>query len=80
MALGILLALNVSDLVLWLEGMLGIQFLDANVYFINYLPSELRWDDVRFITISALLLSLLSTLYPAWRASKIQPAEALRYD
>ncbi|HKM15801.1 MAG TPA: lipoprotein-releasing ABC transporter permease subunit [Marinospirillum sp.] len=79
-ALGIVLALNVSDLVLWLEGLLGIQFLDANVYFISYLPSELRWDDVRFITISALLLSLLSTLYPAWRASKIQPAEALRYD
>ncbi|NLW04567.1 MAG: lipoprotein-releasing ABC transporter permease subunit [Pseudomonadaceae bacterium] len=79
-ALGILLALNVSDLVLWLEGLLGIQFLDANVYFINYLPSELRWDDVRFITISALVLSLLSTLYPAWRASKIQPADALRYD
>ncbi|GLR64693.1 lipoprotein-releasing ABC transporter permease subunit [Marinospirillum insulare] len=78
--LGVLLALNVSDLVLWLEGLLGIQFLDSNVYFISYLPSELRWDDVRFITISALLLSLFSTLYPAWRASKIQPAEALRYD
>ncbi len=79
-ALGVVLALNVSDLVLWLEGLLGIQFLDANVYFISYLPSELRWEDVRFITVSALLLSLLSTLYPAWRASKIQPAEALRYD
>ena len=78
--LGITLALNVSDLVLWLEGLLGIQFLDSNVYFISYLPSELRWDDVRFITFSALLLSLLSTLYPAWRASKIQPADALRYD
>jgi len=78
--LGIVLALNVSDLVLWLEGFLGIQFLDANVYFISYLPSELRWEDVRFITLAALLLSLLSTLYPAWRASKIQPAEALRYD
>lgn len=78
--LGIVLALNVSDLVLWLESLLGIQFLDANVYFINYLPSELRWEDVRSITFSALLLSLLSTLYPAWRASKIQPAEALRYD
>lgn len=78
--LGVVLALNISDLVLWLEALLGIQFLDANVYFINYLPSELRWDDVRFITIAALLLSLLSTLYPAWRASKIQPAEALRYD
>ena len=79
-ALGIVLALNISDLVLWLEALLGIQFLDANVYFINYLPSELRWDDVRFITVSALGLSLLSTLYPAWRASRIQPAEALRYD
>ena len=78
--LGVVLALNVSDLVLWLEGLLGIQFLDANVYFISYLPSELRWEDVRFITLAALLLSLLSTLYPAWRASKIQPAEALRYD
>ena len=78
--LGITLALNVSALVLWLEGLLGIQFLDSNVYFISYLPSELRWDDVRFITFSALLLSLLSTLYPAWRASKIQPADALRYD
>lgn len=78
--LGVVLALNISDLVLWLEALLGIQFLDANVYFINYLPSELRWDDVRFITVSALGLSLLSTLYPAWRASRIQPAEALRYD
>ncbi len=78
--LGILLALNVSDLVLWVEGLLGIQFLDANVYFISYLPSELRWEDVRFITLAALSLSLVSTLYPAWRASRIQPAEALRYE
>lgn len=79
-ALGILLALNISDLVLWVEGILGIQFLDANVYFISYLPSELRWEDVRFITLAALVLSLVSTLYPAWRASRIHPAEALRYD
>lgn len=78
--LGILLALNVSDLVLWIEGLFGIQFLDASVYFISYLPSELRFDDVRFITLAALSLSLLSTLYPAWRASRIQPADALRYD
>jgi lipoprotein-releasing system permease protein len=79
-ALGIVLALNVSDLVLWIEGMFGIQFLDANVYFISYLPSELRYEDVRFITLAALSLSLLSTLYPAWRASRVQPADALRYD
>ncbi|MFK7159938.1 lipoprotein-releasing ABC transporter permease subunit [Marinospirillum sp. MEB164] len=78
--LGILLALNVSDLVLWLEGLLGIEFLDANVYFISYLPSDLRWADVRFIALSALSLSLLSTLYPAWRAARTQPAEALRYE
>lgn len=79
-ALGIVLALNVSDLVLWIESLFGIQFLDASVYFISYLPSELRFEDVRFITLAALSLSLLSTLYPAWRASRIQPADALRYD
>lgn len=78
--LGIILALNISDLVAGLERLLGIEFLDSGVYFIHYLPSELRWTDVGWITLSALILSLLSTLYPAWRAAKIQPAEALRYD
>ncbi|NIC07874.1 lipoprotein-releasing ABC transporter permease subunit [Billgrantia bachuensis] len=78
--LGILLALTVSDLIGWVESTLGIQFLDAGVYFISDLPSRLHWDDVRDIIAAAFGLTFLSTLYPAWRASRVQPAEVLRYE
>jgi len=78
--LGIILALTVSDIIAWVEQLLGIQFLNANVYFISYLPSELKWTDVCIVTGSGLLMSFLATLYPAYRASKVKPAEALRYD
>ncbi|WP_111412397.1 lipoprotein-releasing ABC transporter permease subunit [Billgrantia lactosivorans] len=78
--LGILLALTVSDLIGWVESTLGIQFLDAGVYFISDLPSRLHWDDVRDIVGAAFGLTFLSTLYPAWRASRVQPAEVLRYE
>lgn len=79
-ALGVLGALSVSDLVAWLESALGMQFLSSDVYFISDLPSELRTDDVIGVTLIALTLSFLATLYPAWRASRTQPAEALRYE
>lgn len=79
-ALGIVLALTVSDLVHWLENFLHVQFLSADVYFISYLPSQLEWSDVGIIVSCSLVLSFLATLYPAWRASKVQPAEALRYE
>ncbi|MGR2738857.1 lipoprotein-releasing ABC transporter permease subunit [Billgrantia sp. Q4P2] len=78
--LGILLALTVSDLIGWVESALGIQFLDAGVYFISDLPSRLHWADVRDIVAAAFGLTFLSTLYPAWRASRVQPAEVLRYE
>lgn len=78
--LGILLALVVTDVVAWIEEVFHIKFLDASVYFISYLPSELRWSDVLTICLSSLLISLLATLYPAYRASQTQPAEALRYE
>ncbi|HSP57786.1 MAG TPA: lipoprotein-releasing system transmembrane subunit LolC, partial [Halomonas sp.] len=55
-------------------------FLDAGVYFISDLPSRLNWTDVRDIVAAALGLTFLSTLYPAWRAAKVQPAEVLRYE
>lgn len=80
LALGVTAALNVSDFIAWLEGFLGIQFLSGDVYFINYLPSELEWQDVRFIVSAAFVMTVLATLYPAWRASKVDPAEALRYE
>lgn len=77
---GVLLALNVSDIIQFVEAVLKTQFLNPDVYFISDLPSELRWPDVAIISGSALGLSLLATIYPAWRASKVQPAEALRYE
>jgi len=78
--LGITLALTVTDLVAWIEHTFGIQFLSADVYFISYLPSQLQWDDVSLITLVALTISFVATIYPAWRASRTQPAEALRYE
>ena len=79
-SLGIILALTVTDIIAGVERLLDVQFLNANVYFISYLPSELKWQDVMVVTGSGLLMSFLATLYPAYRASKVKPAEALRYD
>nr|MBO2511202.1 lipoprotein-releasing system transmembrane subunit LolC [Gammaproteobacteria bacterium] len=78
--LGILAALNVSDWIAGLERLLGIQFLNADVYFIDYLPSQVQSEDVILVCAAALILSFLATLYPAWRAARTQPAEALRYE
>ncbi|MBT2773976.1 lipoprotein-releasing ABC transporter permease subunit [Halomonas sp. ISL-60] len=79
-AVGVLLALTIADLIGWVEGTLGIQFLDAGVYFISDLPSQLQWNDVIRIVLAAFGLTFLSTLYPAWRAAKVQPADVLRYE
>ena len=64
----------------FLEMVLGVTFLDPGVYFISDLPSELLWSDVTLIACGSLILSFIATLYPSWRAAKIQPAEALRYE
>jgi len=77
---GIALALNVERLVPVLEALMGQQFLAPDVYYISDLPSELKWSDVTKISLLSLSLGLLSTIYPAWRASRVQPAEALRYE
>jgi lipoprotein-releasing system permease protein len=79
-ALGILLALNVETLMPLLQAATGHQFLDPSIYYISDLPSELKASDVIRISVLSLALGLLSTLYPAWRASRVQPAEALRYE
>ncbi|MEL7187520.1 MAG: lipoprotein-releasing system transmembrane subunit LolC, partial [Pseudomonadota bacterium] len=79
-ALGILLATNLESIIAFLESVFGIKFLAADVYFISDLPSELQSGDVIQIAAIALVLSLVSTLYPAWVAAKTAPAEALRYD
>jgi lipoprotein-releasing system permease protein len=77
---GILLAVNLESIVGGLESLLGIKLLAADVYFISDLPSELRMSDVVLISAIAIALSLASTVYPSWLASKTSPAEALRYD
>ncbi|MDH3440971.1 MAG: lipoprotein-releasing ABC transporter permease subunit [Gammaproteobacteria bacterium] len=80
MILGVTLALNLENIVQIMEGVFGIKFLAADVYFISDLPSEVRLSDVMKISSIALVLALLSTLYPAWRGARTLPAEALRYD
>lgn len=77
---GVLLALNLEGIVSFLEATFGIKFLAADVYFISDLPSDLQTADVVKIAAIALLLALVSTVYPAWVASRTAPAEALRYD
>ncbi|WP_367025958.1 lipoprotein-releasing ABC transporter permease subunit [Methylococcus sp. ANG] len=77
---GVLLALNVSEIVNWIESQLSMKFLSADVYYISDLPSKLNWTDVFQITSMAFLLSLLATIYPAWQASRVRPAEELRYE
>ena len=78
--LGVLAALNISALIAWVERSLGMRFLSAEVYFIDYLPSQVQGSDVALVCGAALVLSFLATLYPAWRAARTQPAEALRYE
>jgi lipoprotein-releasing system permease protein len=77
---GVLLALNVEQIIAGLEKLIGYQFLPADVYYISSLPSELQSQDVIVIAITAFVLSILSTLYPSWRAAQVKPAEALRYE
>jgi len=77
---GVLLALNVGIVVPAIERSLGIQFLDKTVYYISELPSDLQRGDVVTVAMIALALALAATVYPAWRAAKVNPAEALRYE
>ncbi len=77
---GVLTALNVETLVPAIEQFLGIEFFPANIYVISDFPAEMHWRDVWRIMSVSLLMSLIATIYPAWRASRTQPAEALRYE
>ena len=77
---GILTALNLSNIIGFLEKIIGHQVFPQSVYIITDFPAELRVDDVIVVIVVSIVISMLATLYPAWRASKTQPAEALRYE
>ena len=79
-ALGLLVALNVDVIVPAIEHLLGVSFLPGSVYLISRMPSEPQSADIVPITLIALLLAFLATLYPSWRAARVNPAEALRYE
>jgi lipoprotein-releasing system permease protein len=78
--LGVLVALNVDVIVPAIERISGVHFLSQEVYLISEMPSELLWADVGWIAGVAVLLSFLATIYPSWAASRVKPAEALRYE
>lgn len=79
-ALGVLIALNIDVIVPFIERVFHVQFLAKDVYYISDLPSELEWSDVSTIVTMSFVLSLFATLYPSYKASNINPAEALRYE
>ena len=79
-AAGVLLALNIDVIIPFIEHALGIQFLSKDIYFISSLPSDLRWPDVFGIAGVAIGLAFLATLYPSFAASRVKPAQALRYE
>ncbi len=77
---GVVLSLNVTTIVPFIEHVFHTHFLSANVYYISELPSHLRWADVMHVATASFLMSFLATIYPAWRAARTAPAEALRYE
>jgi len=80
LVLGLIFAMTISDIVAWLELLLGIQFLSADIYPVDYLPSQIQFMDVFLVYSLSLLLTILATLLPARSAAQVDPAEALRYE
>ncbi|MBQ0936330.1 lipoprotein-releasing ABC transporter permease subunit [Ideonella paludis] len=78
--LGLLVAFNVDVIVPFIERLLGVAFLPGNLYMVTQMPSDPQWADIGPITAISLILAFLATLYPSWRASRVNPAEALRYE
>ena len=77
---GILLAQNIGTVVPFLENLVGFSLFPSDIYYITELPSDLKTSDVIKFALMSLVMSLLSTLYPSWRAARTQPAEALSYE
>ena len=74
---GVVLALNLAEIIVFIEHLFTLTLLSADVYFIDHIPSKLNMSDVFVTVITALTMSLIATIYPAWRATKIEPAQVL---
>jgi lipoprotein-releasing system permease protein len=79
-ALGVAFADNIATLQRWLEGLTGTDLFAAEVYFLSQLPAVIDWGEVTVVVLMGLGLSLLATIYPSWRAARLDPVEALRYE
>jgi lipoprotein-releasing system permease protein len=77
MVLGILISLNLTDIIIFIETLFDVKVLSGGVYFIDFIPTHLRQSDVIATVVTALVMSLLATLYPAWQATKVEPAQVL---
>lgn len=75
--LGVLVAQNLSDIAVKIEQLLGVKFLSGDIYFIDFLPSQLNWNEVYLTTTIAMVMSVVATLYPAFQAAKVEPAKVL---
>ena len=78
--LGLLAAFNLEKITGFIENLFGFKILASDVYYIDKIPSQVNHLDIALIVITAILISLLATLYPSWMASRLDPAEALRYE
>ena len=79
-ALGAAFASNIATLQRWLESITGTNLFAAEVYFLSRLPAVIDWGEVTVVVLMGLGLSLLATIYPSWRAARLDPVEALRYE
>ena len=79
-ALGVLFADNIETIRQWLQGLTGTELFSAEIYFLSQLPAIIEPEEVAAVVIMALALSLLATVYPSWRAARLDPVEALRYE